>query len=54
MLSELQCLAKASSLTARAAHSPDHFMRNSYIELAAGWRRVATMAAFQDSWHHFR
>jgi hypothetical protein len=51
MLTETECLTKAADFIDQASLSQVESFRVAYLALAAGWQRVAEMAAFQDGWH---
>jgi len=50
MLTETQCLKKAAEFTTHAEHCHVEPMRECYVALVQGWRRVAALAEFQDKW----
>ena len=51
MLTETQCLTKAADFTDRAKLSEKEDDRSFNLAVAAGWLRIAGMAAYQDGWH---
>lgn len=53
MLTETECLSKVGDFDQLALRSPTDALRVSYIEMAAGWRRVAAMAAWQSRFSEF-
>jgi len=48
MMTATECLAHATAMDVQAAACHGE-PRASFIRLAAGWRRVALLAAFQDN-----
>jgi hypothetical protein len=50
MRSSLHCLAKAIEMEAKAATCGDDAARVEYAQMAADWRELAALAAWQDRW----
>jgi hypothetical protein len=44
-----ECLAKADEMDKRAAEARDKILRNSYLEIAAGWRTLAAQSVIDDN-----
>jgi hypothetical protein len=50
MRSSLHCLAKAIEMDAKAATCGDVAASVGYARMAADWRELAALAAWQDRW----